>query len=195
MNPRLYVIRHGETAWSLSGQHTGRTDIPLTTRGEKQAVALGHEISGIHFAHVLASPMQRARRTCELARPDLTVTIEPDLMEWDYGDYEGKLSVDIRAARPGWNVFHDGCPGGESPVAITDRADRLIAGLGALTGDVALFTHGQFACVLAMRWIGMPIVEAIHFVLGTASLSILGDNPDHAEVRVIALWNLTPGSE
>jgi broad specificity phosphatase PhoE len=139
--------------------------------------------------------MQRAQRTCELARPDLTAEIEPDLMEWDYGDYEGKLSVDIRAERPGWNVFRDGCPGGETPAGIADRADRLIARLGALTGNVALFTHGQFACVLAMRWIGMPIAEAIHFVLGTASLSILADNPDHPEVRVIALWNLTPNSE
>jgi broad specificity phosphatase PhoE len=195
MTARLYVIRHGETAWSLSGQHTGRTDIPLTTRGHRKAAALGREIRDIKFSHVLASPMQRARRTCELARPDSTAEIEPDLMEWDYGDYEGKLSVDIRAERPGWNVFRDGCPGGETPADIAERVDRLIARLCALTGNVALFTHGQFACVLAMRWIGMPIVEATHFVLGAASLSILANNPDHPDVRVIALWNLAPNSE
>jgi broad specificity phosphatase PhoE len=195
MTARLYVIRHGETAWSLSGQHTGRTDIPLTTCGHREAVALGREIRDIKFSHVLASPMQRAQRRCELARPDLTAEIEPDLMEWDYGDYEGKLSVDIRAERPGWNVFRDGCPRGETPAEIAERGDRLIARLRALTGNVALFTHGQFACVLAMRWIGMPIAEATHFVLGTASLSILANNPDHPSVRVIALWNLPPNSE
>jgi probable phosphoglycerate mutase len=193
--PRLYVIRHGETAWSLSGQHTGRTDIPLTARGRAGAVALGREIRDVQFSHIFASPMRRAQRTCELARPDLTTEIEPDLGEWDYGDYEGKLSVDIRAKRPGWSVFRDGCPRGETPVGIADRADRLIARLGALTGNVALFTHGQFACVLAMRWTGMPIAEATHFVLDTASVSILASNPDHPEVRVIALWNLTPNFE
>lgn len=193
--PRLYVIRHGETAWSLSGQHTGRTDVPLTAGGQAEAVALGREIRDIQFSHVFASPMQRAQKTCELARPDLTAEIEPDLMEWDYGDYEGKLSVDIRAKRPSWSVFRDGCPGGETPVEIAERGDRLIARLGALTGNVALFTHGQFACVLAMRWIGMPIAEATHFVLDTASLSILASNPDHPEIRVIALWNLSPRSE
>lgn len=193
-HPRLYVIRHGETAWSLSGRHTGRTDLPLTARGQEGARVLGQHLRNIQLTLVLSSPLQRARRTCELATPEAVAEIEPDLAEWDYGDYEGRHSADIRKARPGWSVFRDGCPGGEMPDQISGRADRLIARLGATEGNVALFTHGQFACVLAARWIGLPVAEGAHFSLGTASLSILGDNPDHPEVRVMALWNFAPGS-
>lgn len=185
---RLYLIRHGETEWSLSGQHTGRSEIPLTAHGEDMAGGLGQSLQGIAFTHVLSSPRLRARKTCELAglgQPD----IEPDLAEWDYGDYEGKRSVDIRKERPGWAIFRDGCPNGETPSQVSDRADRLIARLGALEGNVALFSHGHFGCVLATRWIGLPIIEGQHFQLDPASLGILSFAPSHPEVHVIALWN------
>jgi broad specificity phosphatase PhoE len=192
-HPRLYVIRHGETAWSLSGRHTGRTNLPLTAHGQGGARVLGKYLRDIQFAHVLSSPLQRARRTCELAQPEAVAEIEPDLAEWDYGDYEGKHSAHIRKVQPGWSVFRDGCPGGEMPDQISARADRLIARLGAIKGNVALFTHGQFARVLAARWIGLPVAIGVHFSLDTASLSILGDNPDHPDVRVMSLWNFAPG--
>jgi broad specificity phosphatase PhoE len=194
MFPRLYVVRHGETAWSLSDRHTGSTDLPLTVHGQEAARALGQCIRRTTFTHVISSPLQRARRTCELARPDLRAEIESDLSEWNYGDYEGKHSDDIRKERPGWNVFNDGCPGGETPEQIAARADRLIARLDALTGNIALFTHGQFACVLAARWIASRVSEAVHFSLDTASLSILGESPSHPDMRVITLWNFTPAS-
>jgi probable phosphoglycerate mutase len=190
--PRLYLVRHGGTEWSLSGQHTGRTDIPLTARGEDEARALEKRLRDIRFARVLTSPRQRARRTCELAGLGPAAEIEPDLAEWDYGDYEGQRTVDIRKERAGWNVFRDGCPHGEMPAQVSGRADRLIARLGAVAGNVALFSHGQFGCVLAVRWIGLPVAEGQHFPLGPASLSILGPEPGHPEVRVITLWNATP---
>ena len=191
---QLYFIRHGETEWSLSGQHMGRTDIPLTARGEDEARELGPCLREIQFARVLTSPRQRARRTCELAGLGPAAEIDPDLAEWDYGDYEGQRSVDIRKGRPDWNVFRDGCPRGEMPAQVSDRADRLIAHLRALDGTVALFSHGQFGCVLAARLIGLPAIEGQHFALGVASLSILGHEPSHPKVRVIALWNAAPAS-
>ncbi|MGC2224456.1 MAG: histidine phosphatase family protein, partial [Methylocella sp.] len=165
---QLYFIRHGETAWSLTGQHTGVTDVPLTAHGEEEARELEPFLRKIKFARVLTSPRQRARRTCELAGFGASAAIEPDLSEWDYGDYEGRRSVDIRKERPDWNVFRDGCPGGETPAQVSDRADRLIAHLRALDGNVALFSHGQFGCVLAARWIGLPVLEGQHFALGPA---------------------------
>jgi probable phosphoglycerate mutase len=189
MPPRLYFIRHGETEWSLSNQHTGRTDIPLTARGEDEARRLAQRLQGILFAHVLTSPRLRARRTCELAELGAVAKIEPDLAEWDYGDYEGRRSVDIRIERPDWNVFRDGCPQGETPAQVSARADRLIARLRAFDGTVAIFSHGQFGCVLAARWIGLPLQKAKHFQLGTASVSILSSDPHHSEVPVIAQWN------
>ena len=188
----LYIVRHGETAWSLSGRHTGSTDIPLTAHGQAAARHMGQRLRDVRFSHVLSSPRQRARRTCELAGLGSAAVVEPDLAEWDYGDYEGRLSRDIREEKPGWNVFRDGCPGGESPGEVSGRADRLIARLATLEGTIALFTHGQFACVLAMRWIGSPVSAGVHFRLDTASLSILGHSPSHPEVRVIALWNTAP---
>ena len=187
----IYLIRHGETAWSLSGQHTGHTDIPLTAHGEDEARELAPRLRHITFAHVLTSPLQRAQQTCELAGLSPTAAIEPDLAEWDYGDYEGQHSIDLRKKHPDWNIFRDGCPHGDMPAQVSERADQLIAHLRTLDGNVALFSHGQFGCVLAARWIGLPLVEAQHFTLGTASLSILGHDPRHPEVAVIVLWNST----
>jgi len=190
--PSLYLIRHGETAWSLSGQHTGRTDIPLTAHGEEEARSLAPWLAHIQFTRVFTSPRQRARRTCELAGLGQQAEIEPDLAEWDYGDYEGKLSSDIRKSRPDWNAFRDGCPNGEMPAQVSARADRLIAALGTTGGNIAMFSHGQFGLALGARWIGFPVAEGQSFLLGTASLSILSYNPAHPDVPVIALWNATP---
>ena len=186
---RLYLVRHGETEWSLSGRHTGRTDIALTAHGEDEARGLAPHLREIQFSHVLSSPRQRAQRTCQLAGMGAVAVIEADLVEWDYGDYEGQRSVDIRKQRADWNIFRDGCPHGEMPTQVSDRADRLIARLRALDGNVALFSHGQFGCVLAARWIGLPLVEAQHFALGPASLSVLGFDPQHSGVATIVLWN------
>ncbi len=188
----LYVVRHGQTEWSLSGRHTGSTDIPLTADGEDEARALSPWLKHVQFALVLSSPLQRARRTSELVGLGRQAEIEPDLAEWDYGDYEGKRSAEIRKQRPDWNVFRDGCPQGEMPAQVHDRADRLIARLSPVGGNVALFSHGQFALALAARWIALPVIEAQHFSIDTASLGILSSNPAHPEVRVIALWNATP---
>jgi broad specificity phosphatase PhoE len=189
---RLHLIRHGETAWSLSGQHTGRTDVALTTHGEAQARSLEPLLGAIRFDFVFTSPALRARRTCELAGTSLPLAkIEADLAEWDYGQYEGKISSDIRKERPGWNCYRDGCPDGESPGDVSNRADRLIARLCRLRGNVALFSHGEFGCSLAVRWIGLPVEQGEHLQLGTASLSILGFNPAHPGLRVIAQWNIS----
>lgn len=188
---RLYLIRHGETEWSLSGRHTGRTDIPLTANGEDEARELGKHLMDIQFARVLTSPLKRALQTCELVGLDKAPEIEPDLAEWDYGDYEGQCSVDIRKNRPDWNVYRDGCPHGETPAQVSGRADRLIARLLPLDGNIALFSHGQVGSVLAARWIGLAVTEARHFTLGTASLSIFAFDPHHPGVSVISLWNAT----
>jgi probable phosphoglycerate mutase len=190
--PTLYYIRHGETEWSLTGQHTGNTNLPLTEVGEWQARALSPWLAAIAFTHVFTSPLGRARRTCELAGLGAAAVVEPGLTEWDYGDYEGKMSRDIRERHPGWNCFVDGCPGGEMPDQISDRADRLIQKLAALRGKIALFSHGEFAGALTARWIGLPVSQGAHFCLDTASLSILGRNPGHPEVRAIGLWNAVP---
>ena len=186
---RLYLIRHGETGWSLSGRHTGRTDLPLTPNGEDEARELGKHLLDIPFAHVLTSPLKRALQTCELAGLDQVPEIEPGLAEWDYGDYEGQRSEDIRKQRPDWNVYRDGCPRGEMPAQVSARVDRLIARLRKLDGNIALFAHGQIGSVLAARWIGLAVAEAEHFMLGTASLSIFSFDPHHPAVPVIALWN------
>ena len=191
---RLFLIRHGETAWALTGQHTGRTDIPLTARGEAQASELEQQLQGIAFARVLTSPLRRARQTRDLVaphgdfafEPDL---VEPDLAEWDYGDYEGKTSADIRQQRPGWDVFRDGCPNGESPAQVAARADRLIARLRREQGNIALFSHGQFGAVLGARWVGLAVAEARHLSLDVASTSVLACDPHHPQVPVIASWN------
>jgi broad specificity phosphatase PhoE len=189
MLPRFYLIRHGETDWSLSGRHTGRTDLPLTEQGEKEARELAEPLREVRFSRVLTSPRLRARRTGELAGLNAVAEIEPDLAEWDYGDYEGKRTAEIRRERPGWNLFREGCPNGEMPAQVSDRADRCIAHLRLLEGNVALFSHGHFGRVLAARWIGLPASEARRFLLGTASVSILGFEHESLEEPVIALWN------
>ncbi len=192
MASRIYLIRHGETEWSLSGQHTGRSDIPLTANGEDQARALAPWLERLSFAHVLTSPRQRARRTCELAGLGAAAVVEPDLAEWDYGDYEGRRAADIRTARPDWSLWRDGCPGGESPGDVSSRTDRLIDRLDRLDGDIALFSHGHLSRTLAVRWIGLPVAQGRHLSLGVASLSCLGVDPSHPDARVIALWNASP---
>lgn len=183
----LYFMRHGETAWSLTGQHTGRTDLPLTARGEDEARALGSLLHGVRFDHVFTSPRQRARRTAELAGHAGAV-VEPDLSEWDYGDYDGKTQDEIRALKPGWDIYTDGCPGGESPEQITARADRLIAKWSALNGRVGAFSHGHFGRVLAARWIGLPLTYAKNFGIHTASYAVL--TRDTTRARIIQ-WNVT----
>lgn len=187
--PCFYLVRHGGTEWTLSGRHTGRTDIPLTAVGEDEARQWSETLSRIPFSRVLTSPRQRARQTCDLVGLATTAEIEPDLAEWDYGDYEGLRSVDIIAARPGWNLYRDGCPNGEDPAQVSARADRLIVRLRAMDGNIALFSHGQFGAVLGARWIGLPVMDAQHLLLGTASLSILGNDPRHHGVPVIMRWN------
>jgi broad specificity phosphatase PhoE len=157
-----------------------------------RARALKKCFQDIPFALVLASPRRRAQRTCELAGLGTAAAIEPDLAEWDYGDYEGQRSAEIHTGRPDWNIFRDGCPGGETPEQVSDRADRLMARLRASTGNIALFSHGHFGRAFGARWIGLPVVEGQHFALGTASLSILGYEPHHPETSVIELWNAAP---
>lgn len=189
---QIFLVRHGETTWSLSGQHTGTTDLSLTEHGEAQACALASRLAQIGFTHVLVSPRQRARQTCALAGLAANSGLEPDLAEWDYGDYEGLRSADIEKLHPGWNIWRDGCPHGEMPAQVSERADRLIARLCTLQGKVALFSHGQFGVALAVRWMGLPLVAGQHFELHPASLSALGYAKNHPQTRVMALWNETP---
>jgi probable phosphoglycerate mutase len=186
--PKIYLARHGETEWSLSGQHTGRTDIPLTERGERNARSLGERLKGTHFAKVLTSPLQRAKRTCELAGFGAQAENDADLVEWDYGEYEGRRTADIRKERPNWYLFRDGCPGGETLDAIGARADRLLARLRAVGDDVLLFSHGHFLRVLGARWLGLPVPDARLLLLTTASLSILGYEHNLSD-PVLRLWN------
>ena len=186
---RIYLIRHGETAWSLSGQYTGRTDISLTPRGEDAAKELGARIRDIPFARVLTSPLQRARQTCELARLATPSEVEPDLTEWDHGDDEGRFPADVLKAQPGWNLFRDGAPHGETPGQIGARADRLIARLRMMAGNVALFSHSHFGRVLGARWIGLAVGHAQHLLLDTASVSVLCYDHDLIGAPAIALWN------
>ena len=186
---RLYLIRHGETEWTISGRHTGHTDIALTAHGEDEARELAPCVRDIRFVHVLISPRARARRTCELLGLGDVAKIEPDLGEWDYGDYEGLRSADIRERRPSWNLFRDGSPHGESPAQVSNRADGVIARLRGLNGNVALFSHGHFGRALGARWIGLSVEQAQHLLLSTASLSVLCYEHDRTDQPVIALWN------
>ncbi len=172
--PVLYLARHGETAWSLMRQHTGLTDIPLTERGELNARRLGERLSGLSFKKVSSSPLKRAWRTCELAGFAPMAEIDGNLVEWNYGDYEGRTTAEIHEARPGWELFRDGCPGGETPEQVGSRADRVVARIRAVSGDVLLFSSGHFLRVLAARWLGLPASGGRLLVLDTGSLSALG---------------------
>jgi probable phosphoglycerate mutase len=188
--PVIYLARHGETAWSLSGQHTGRTDLPLTEGGERNGRALGARLRGLLFAKTFTSPLQRAVRTCELAGFGNAAELDPDLMEWDYGQYEGLRTAEILKERPDWQLFRDGCPGGESPAAIGARADRVVSRVRAVRGDVLLFSSAHILRVLAARWLGLEPAGGHYFVLGTAALCILGYEHNLSE-PAIRLWNDT----
>jgi broad specificity phosphatase PhoE len=189
--PIVYLARHGETAWSLSGQHTGLTDLPLTEAGERTACRLRERLAGLSFAKVFTSPLKRAMRTCQLAGFGEVAEVDHDLVEWNYGEYEGRTAAEIRSQRPDWQLFRDGCPGGESPAQVAARADHVVSRVRAVHGDVLLFSSGHFIRVLAARWIGVePTVNARSFMLSTASLSALGYEHDLSR-PVIRLWNDT----
>ena len=188
--PVIYLARHGETAWSLSGQHTGLTDLPLTERGQRNACRIGERLKGLTFAKVLTSPLQRAARTCELAGFGASAEIERDLLEWDYGQYEGRRTIEIHAERPDWQLFRDGCPGGETPDQIGARADRVVTRVRRILGNVLLFSSGHFLRVLAARWLGLEPGSGRYFLLETASLSALGYEHNPSE-PLIRLWNDT----
>lgn len=183
---KVYLLRHGETEWSLNGQHTGVTDIPLTENGRMAARLLQPVLAEETFTLVLTSPLQRARETCELAGLGQLANIEPDLIEWNYGEYEGLKTEQIRLTRPGWSVFRDGCPGGESPEQVGARADRVLTKIRATEGDVALFAHGHILRVLAARWINLPPGYGEHFLLETATLNVLGY---YRESPAFKIWN------
>jgi broad specificity phosphatase PhoE len=186
--PEIYLARHGETAWTISHQHTGRSDIPLTERGERNARSLGERLRGMTFARVFTSPLARSRRTAELAGFGDVACPDLDLMEWDYGHYDGKTTAEIREETPDWSLFSDGAPGGESVAAIECRADRVVARLRPVNGRVLLFGHGHFFRVLAARWLTLPGGDGRLLYLSTASLSVLGYEHNQDE-PVIRLWN------
>jgi broad specificity phosphatase PhoE len=185
--PTVYLVRHCETEWSKSERHTGRTDLPLTSKGDENARALRGRLAATAFDRVLTSPLQRAAQTAKLA--GFTATPDPDLLEWDYGDYEGLTSAEIRAIRPGWELFRDGCPGGESVQQITHRADRVATRLKGQSGRVLVFAHGHLLRVLAARWVGQPVQFAQALLLSTASVSALGFGHHTIKEPAIQLWN------
>ena len=186
--PRVYLVRHGETAWTLTAQHTGRTDLPLNGQGERQARQVAARLTALRIDRILSSPLQRARRTAELAMPHSRIEVDDDLMEWDYGAYEGRRTVDIVAERPGWRLFRDGCPDGETLDSVGARADRIVGRIRARGGNVLLFGHREILRILAVRWIGLAPKEGRCLQLATGSLSVLGYDHDLAE-PVIHVWN------
>lgn len=186
--PAVYLCRHGETEWSRSGQHTGRTDLPLTEKGEEAARRLGERLTGLQFAKAFTSPLQRAHRTCILAGFGDGAVVDPDLMEWNYGAYEGRKTVDIRRDRPDWNLFEHGAPDGESVADVAARADRVVRRIRAVDANVVVFSSGHFLRVFAAQWLGLSPTGGAYFHLDTASMSILGyerakDKP------IVKLWN------
>jgi broad specificity phosphatase PhoE len=183
---KVYLLRHGETEWSLNGRHTGVTDIPLTENGRVAARLLKPILAKVTFTLVLTSPLQRARETCELAGLGQFANVEPDLIEWNYGEYEGLTTEQIRSTRPGWSVFRDGCPGGESPEQVGARADRVITKVRTAAGNVALFGHGHFTRVIAARWINLSANYGENFLLDTATLNILSY---YRESPAFQIWN------
>jgi broad specificity phosphatase PhoE len=189
--PEVVLVRHGETLWSRNGQHTGCTDIPLTDEGRRQSERLGDSLRGRRFALVLTSPLQRAAETCRLAGLGDVALLREELMEWDYGAYEGRTTPEIRAEVPGWSLWRDGVPGGETAADVGRRVDRVIAEIGAVDGDVVLFAHGHVLRVLAARWLGLPPTEGRLFALDPATISILGYE---RETPVIRRWNEPPSA-
>jgi broad specificity phosphatase PhoE len=187
--PTIYAARHGETEWSLSGQHTGITDLPLTEHGERDAHKLGGRLRGLTFTKVFTSPLQRARRTCEVAGFGAQAEVLHDLMEWNYGHFEGVRTRDIHRERPGWDLFRDGCPGGETAELVGVRADRVVSTIRGIDGNVLLFSSSHFLRVLAARWIGLKPTGGRHFVLGTTALSAFGYEHDDPAQPVIHMWN------
>lgn len=183
---QVYAIRHGETAWSLSGQHTGTTDVPLTEEGRRLAKKLRVVLAKQTFAAVFVSPMQRARDTCALAGLDTAARIDRDLIEWNYGAYEGLTPRQIHEKVPGWLLFRDGCPGGETPEQVGARVDRVIARARAVQGDVALFAHGHLLRVLAARWIALPPIGGQHFLLDTGTFCVLSH---YGDIPAVKMWN------
>ena len=183
---KVYLLRHGETEWSLNGRHTGVTDIPLTENGRKLARQLRPILAREKFVMVLTSPLQRARETCELAGLGTLAGVDRDLMEWNYGEYEGLTTEQIRQTRPAWSVFRDGCPGGESPLQVSVRADRIVSRVRAVDGNVALFSHGHILRVLAARWINLSASYGENFLLDTATLNVLGY---YRESPAFKIWN------
>lgn len=183
---KIYLLRHGETEWSLNGRHTGVTDIPLTENGRRIARLLQPILSEEKFALILTSPLQRARETCQLAGLGSLATVDRDLMEWNYGEYEGLTTEEIRRTNPNWSVFRDGCPGGESPLELGIRADRVLARIRATEGNVALFAHGHILRVVGARWINLSANYGEHFLLDTATLNILGY---YRESPAFKIWN------
>jgi probable phosphoglycerate mutase len=188
--PVIYLARHGETAWSLTGQHTGLTDLPLTERGERNARRLGERLAGLTFAKVFTSPLQRAARTCELAGFGSAAEVDRDLVEWNYGKYEGLRTTEIRAKHPDWQLFRDGCPGGELPDQVGARADHVVSRVRQIKGDVLMFSSGHFLRVLAARWLGLESAAGSFFTLAIASVSVLGYE-NNLSRPVIRLWNDT----
>jgi len=183
---KVYLLRHGETEWSLNGRHTGVTDIPLTENGRKLARQLQPILAREKFVMVLTSPLQRARDTCELAGLGTLASVDRDLMEWNYGEYEGLTTDQIRQTRPDWSVFSDGCPGGESPLQVSVRADRIVSRVRTVDGNVALFSHGHILRVLAARWINLSSSYGENFLLDTATLNVLGY---YRESPAFKIWN------
>jgi probable phosphoglycerate mutase len=183
---QIFLVRHGETEWSLSGQHTGITDIPLTEKGREVAKLFEPFFAKINFSLVLTSPMGRARTTCELAGLGKQAKIDPDLKEWNYGEYEGLTTKEIQERSPDWILFRDGCPGGERPEEMKTRVDRLMAKIRSVDGSVALFAHGHVLRVLVARWVGLPVEAGAHFMLDTATLSVLSY---YREIPAVKRWN------
>lgn len=184
----IYMARHGETAWSLTGQHTGRTDLPLTERGERNAIALGERLKGLQVAQVFVSPLLRARRTCELAGFGDRAEVDNDLIEWNYGQYEGLTTAQIHQTNPGWRIFRDGCPGGESVADVCTRAERVVSKLRAIDKPVLFFSSGHFMEMFCIRWLDLPADAATHLYLDTASMSIMGYHRTKSN-PVLRLWN------
>jgi broad specificity phosphatase PhoE len=190
----FYLIRHGETEWSMRGRHTGRTDLPLTPMGELQARRVGAQLLGIAFSQVLTSPLERARRTCELAGLGADARVEPDLREWDYGSYEGLTRAQIQAQRPRWDVFADGCPEGESVAKLEQRVDRVRDALRLAAGRIALFSHGHFLRALGVRWIDQPLRLGRYLPLDAGAISVLAFEHDDGLTPMLQAWNLRPAN-